>query len=114
MTVKLSLRELQRQLPELLDRAAESTDPVVVQRRGKDDVVIVSARQWRRLATGQRLDALGPSFRLSPAKQKRVEELLATKRHARLTKAQRQELDALLRECDEILLQRADAMDRMQ
>jgi prevent-host-death family protein len=103
---------LQEQLPGLLDHAAESEDPVLVQRQGKDDVVIVSARQWKRLLTGKRLDSLGPAFRLSAKKQKRAEELLAKK--TRLSRAERGELDALLRECDNIMVRRAGALDEME
>jgi prevent-host-death family protein len=112
MTVKLSLRQLQRQLPELLDHAAASDDPVLVQRQGKRDVVIVSARQWKRLATGTRLDSLGPAFRLPAKKQKRAEELLA--KQTQLSRAERSELDALLRECDGILVRRARALDEIE
>lgn len=95
----------------MLDRAVESDDPVVVQRQGKDDVVIVSARQWRRMAVGKRLDTLGPDFRLPVPKQKRAEELLAISKQARLSPVQRRELDALLRESDDIVLRRASALD---
>ena len=44
MITKLTLRQLQEQLPALLDRAVETGDEYVVQRNGEDYVVILSAR----------------------------------------------------------------------
>lgn len=114
MTVKLTLRQLQQELPELLDHATESGDPVLVQRQGKEDVVIVSARQWRRLSMGKRLDAMGPGFRVPSQKQKRAEELLAINKEGRISAAQRRELDGLLEEADEIMLRRAKALDEIE
>jgi hypothetical protein len=57
---------------------------------------------------GAKLDALGPEYRLSPEKQARAEELLA--KEGALDRAERRELGVLLRECDEIMLRRAETL----
>src|SRR5712691_2356078 len=113
MAMKLTLRQLQEQLPTVLDRAVETGDEYVVQRNGEDYDVILSAREWKRRATGKRLDALGPAYRLPKAKQERAEELLVRSKRHRLTTPERRELNALLRECDALLVRRAKAMDQL-
>jgi hypothetical protein len=68
--------------------------------------------QERRLREiGAKLDALGPEYRLSPEKQARAEELLS--KGNTLSRAERRELRALLRECDAIMLRRAETLDRV-
>jgi len=113
MTKKISLHELQTQLLELLDHVVETGDEYVIQRDGKDSAVIVSARQWRRRRVGQRLDRLGPAYRLDRAKHARTEELLAAKQQRPLSAAERRELKAVLQESEAILLRRAAALDRL-
>ncbi len=112
MSIKVSVHQLQDRLPELLDQIVKTGEEYVVQRDGKDCAVIVSAQQWRRRVVGQRLDGLGAAYRLSHPKQARAEQLLAVKQQRTLTAAERRELRTLLRECDEILLRRAAALDR--
>ena len=70
-------------------------------------------RQWRQRAIGERLDALGPSYRLSKEKQTRTEALLAKRTADRLTSIERRELNGLLRESEEIMLRRAEAMAKI-
>ena len=113
MSVKVTVRQLQEKLPELLDRAVESGEECIVQRNGKDYAVVVSVREWRRRSLGRRLDTLGPAYRLPKRKQSRAEQLLAKNQLGSLTPAERRELDALLRECDAVMLRRAAAMDRL-
>lgn len=110
MSLKVSMRQLQDRLPELLDKAVETGEACVVQRQGKDYAVIVSAREWRRRTVGKRLNALGPKYQLSRAKQARVEDLLAKNKQNRLSPAERRKLNRLLLECDGILQRRADAL----
>ncbi len=62
---------------------------------------------------GKRLDALGPEYRLSAEKQARIEELLEKNKAGVLSRAERRELNALLREADEIMLRRAEALDQI-
>jgi antitoxin (DNA-binding transcriptional repressor) of toxin-antitoxin stability system len=112
MPVKVSMHHLQDCLPELLDQVVKTGEEYVVQRDGKDCAVIVSARQWRRRALGQRLDALDTAYRLGGAKQARAEQLLAARLLRALTATERRELKALGRECDAILRRRAAALDR--
>jgi hypothetical protein len=64
-------------------------------------------------AIGEQLDALGPEYRLSPEKQARAEELLEKKKGGLLDQAERRGLNAILREADEIMLRRAEALDRI-
>src|SRR5712692_1068145 len=77
MSVKVSLRQFQDRLPELLDQVVNTGEEYVVQRNGKDCAVLVSARQWRRHTVAERLDRLGLEYRLSREKQARAEALLA-------------------------------------
>ena len=113
MTVKLTISQFQKQLPEVLDRAVETGDEYVVQRNGKDHVVIVSAQRWKRLATGKRLDALGRAYRLPKEKQKRTNALLARSKQGILTQSERRELNSLLRESEAVMLRRAQALDQL-
>jgi hypothetical protein len=73
----------------------------------------MSVKISMRRKVGQRLDELGPVYRLSSAKQARVESLLGTKQQRSLTTKERCELTALLRECDAVLLRRAAALDEI-
>ena len=114
MSRKVSLDQLQDRLPELVDRVVQTGEEYVVQRDGKDCAVLVSARQWRRRTAGQRLDTLGPAYRLSRAKQARAETLLTAKQKRPLTATERSELKALLQECDTILLRRATGLDQLR
>jgi antitoxin (DNA-binding transcriptional repressor) of toxin-antitoxin stability system len=136
MSVRISVHQLQEQLPELLDRAVESGEEYIVERGGKEYAVVISARKGRQryLASGRvssapnglegqsdpdrrlreigaKLDALGPGYRLSPEKQARAEELLA--KEGDLDRTERRELRALLRESDAIMLRRAEALERI-
>jgi prevent-host-death family protein len=113
MSVKVSLHQLRDRLSELLNRLDQTGEEFVVQRNGKDYAVVVSPQQWRRRTAGRRLDALGPNYRLSPAKQARMEELLAAKKKRPLSPHESRRLRALLRECDSILVERAAALDRL-
>jgi prevent-host-death family protein len=130
--MKVTISQFEEQLAELLDRAAASGEECIIQREGKDDLVLVSAREWERRTgspidsakpratetaagrldeIGRRLDALGPEYRLSAAKQARLKELLSRK--ATLTPSERGELETLVQEADEITLRRAEALDRV-
>jgi antitoxin (DNA-binding transcriptional repressor) of toxin-antitoxin stability system len=118
MTVRVTVDELQEQLPELLDRTVERGEECIVQREGEDYAIIIGVREWRRRTAqeprafpsvsadeeetrsqeiGRRLDALGPAYRVSSEKQARLEELLARREMGSLTAAEQRELDALRR-----------------
>lgn len=135
MSIRVSVRELQEQLPDLLDRAVESGKECVVERDGEDYAVIVSAREWRRRAgtargrhgsepslrsaesklerIGRKLDALGPEYRFPPDKQARVAELAEQHKSGTLDAGERNELERLLAEADAVMLRRAKALDRI-
>jgi len=134
MSIRVSVRQLQEQLPELLNQAVESGEEFIVQRDGKDYAVIVSADEWERrtrddlpgrrdpsadqeeariLEIGRKLDALGPGYRLSEAKRLRRDELLDKQQADSLTPQERGELEALVRESEEVMLRRAEALDRI-
>ena len=113
MSMKVTMHQLQEQLPALLERTVQSGEECIVQHNGKDYAVIVSARAWRRRTINRQLDALGSAYRLAKEKQEGVEELLAKSQDGHLTRAERRELNALLRECDEVMLRRAEAMDNI-
>ena len=113
MSIKVTVHQLQEHLPDLLERTVQSGEECVVQRNGKDYAVIVSAQAWRRRTVGRRLDALGPRYGLAREKQTRAEALLAKNQEGRLTRAERRELNTLLRECEDIMLRRAEALDHL-
>jgi prevent-host-death family protein len=113
MSITVNLSRLQEDLPELLDRTVRDNEVCLIERNGEPFAVIVSAREWRRRTIGGQLDALGPQYRLAKEQQRRAEELLARSHEGRLTRAERRELNALLRICDEVMLRRAAAMDRV-
>jgi PHD/YefM family antitoxin component YafN of YafNO toxin-antitoxin module len=113
MTVRVSVKQLRDQLPHLLDETVNGGGACVVRRNGKDYAVIVGVGEWRRRTTGRRLDQLGPRYKFPRPTQARVEELLARQKAGRLTRAQRHELDGLLRQADEVMLRRAAAMGRV-
>ncbi len=110
MSVKVSVSQLQKHLPEILNRAVVDDDVCVVERNGEDIAVIVSLREWRRRTVGEQLDALGTEYRIAADEQQRTEELLAKER---LTPAEEKELETLLTEADEIMLRRAEALDNL-
>ena len=111
--MKVSVSQLQEQLPALLEHAVQSGEACIVQRQGKDYAVVVSARAWRQRVVGRRLDALGPQYRLVPKQQAHMETLLATRQERRLTPSERRELTELLRKCEDIMLRRAKALDSL-
>jgi prevent-host-death family protein len=113
MSNKVSVHQLQERLTELLDEVIKNGEECIVQCNGKDCAVLVSAQQWRRRTVGDRLDAIGPLYRLSRPKQRRAEQLLIAKQRRRLTAVEGRELRALLRECDEIMLRRARAVEQI-
>jgi prevent-host-death family protein len=113
MSTRLTIRELQERLPELLDQVVRTGEEYMVQRNGKDYAVVVSAREWKRRMLGKSLDARGDAYRLAPEKQKRAEVLLLESKRRRLSRSERNELNALLRECDEILVTRTKAMNKL-
>jgi prevent-host-death family protein len=134
MSVRVTVGQLQERLNELLDHAVETGEEYIVQRDGEDYAVLVSAREWEQRtrggdresptpaevremehlrAIGKRLDALGPEYRLSAEKQARIEELLEKNKGGLLSRVERRELNTLLREADEIMLRRAEALNQI-
>jgi prevent-host-death family protein len=113
MTVRVSVQQLRERLPDLLDGAVNGGQACVVRRNGKDYAVIVGVSEWRRRTASKRLDELGPGYKLSRQMQARAAELLAKQKAGGLTRAQRRELDTLLREADDVMLRRAGAMGRV-
>ena len=112
MSVKLTVRQVQEQLSELLQRAVETGEACVVQRDGRDYAVIVGVREWKRRRIGTSLDSLGPGFRLTKVQHQRMVELLAESKQRRLTRTEQRELGALLHESEEVLLRRTAVLDR--
>ena len=112
--MKVTVHQLQEQLPASLDQTVQSGEECIVQRQGKDYAVLVSAQAWRQRTLGRRIDALGPAYRLAKGKQERVDALLAERQERRLTSVERRELNDLLQECDDIMLRRAAALDTLR
>ncbi len=110
MSVKVSVKQLQKDLPEILNRAVADNDVCLIERNGEDIAVIVSLREWKRRTVGARLDALDTAQRMTANKQERAEALLDQKQ---LTRDEEKELAALLNEADEIMLRRAAALDNL-
>jgi len=111
MSLKVSVKQLQKNLPEIINRAVADDDVCVVERNGENVAVIVSLRVWQQRRTvGEQLDALGAKYLLDEDKQQRAEKLLAKQR---LTRAEEKELETLLEAADDILLRRAEALDHL-
>src|SRR5260370_17158927 len=104
MSVKVSLRQFQDRLPELLDQVVNTGEEYVVQRNGKDCAVLISARQWRRHTVAERLDRLGLEYRLSREKQARAEALLAKYKQRTLSPAEPRDPKALPQQSTPVLL----------
>ncbi len=110
MSVTISINQLQKDLPEILNRALADDDVRLIERNGENIAVIVSLREWQRRTLNARLDALGPAYHFATGKQQRTEELLSQER---LTETEEKELAALLQEADNIILRRAQALDSL-
>jgi prevent-host-death family protein len=110
MSVKVTVKQLQQHLPEIINRTVADNDVCVIEKNGQGIAVIVSLQEWKRQTVGARLDALGAEYRVAPDKQQRTEELLAKEN---LQEAEEKELEALLNEADEIMLRRARALDQL-
>ncbi len=113
MSLKINVRQLQEQLPEVLERTVQADDVCVIERNGQPYAVLVSIREWRRQTVGKRLATLGPQYRLNATQQKRTEALLAQQNTRRLTRAEQRELHTLLQESEAIMLARAEALARV-
>ena len=113
MSVKVSVDQLQKQLPELLSRTIKAKDVCLIERNGEPYAVLVGIHEWERQVMGTRLDALGPGYRLSQAQQKRTEGLLGMQKTRRLTRPEQRELDALLQEGEAVMLRRAKGLEHI-
>ncbi len=113
MSLKINVRQLQEQLPEVLERTVQADDVCVIERNGQPYAVLVSIREWRRQIVGKWVAALGPQHRLSATQQKRTEALLAQQNTRRLTRAEQRELHTLLEKTEAIMLARAGSLTRV-
>ena len=112
MSVRVTERQLQERLTDLLNQA-ETGEECIVRRRGRDSVVLVSAADWNERRLGKRIDSLGSEYRLAEEKQSRLETLMRKNSNGRLTVTERREFDELLKEGDAIMLRRASALKRL-
>ncbi len=113
MSLKVSVDQLQKQLPELLSRTIKANDVCLIERNGQPYAVLVGIHEWERQVIGKRLDALGPTYRLSRERQKRTEALLARQETRRLTRLEQRELNALVQESESVMLRRAEGLERI-
>ena len=111
MSVRTSVRQFRERMDEYLAKAVEDDEPCVLQRNGKNYAVVVSHDEWEMNELGRHLDALGPEYQVSPESQRRAEVLLDQQGRRALSKAERRELDRILKESDQVLLRRAKAME---
>jgi prevent-host-death family protein len=111
MSLKVNVSQLQKNLPELLDRAVQTNDPCLIERNGQPYAVLVSISEWRRHTIGQRLDTRGPAFRVTRDQQQRTEALLAKQQTGQLTRAEQRALKELLQTSEAVMLRRAEAME---
>ena len=112
MSLRVTIPQLQKDLPDLLNRTVQGHDVCLIERNGQPYAVVVSFEEWQRQTVGQKLDALGPSYRVSKSDQQRTEELLAKQQSSRLTRAEQRELKELLQGSEKVLRRRAEALDR--
>ncbi len=113
MSLKVSVDQLQKQLPELLSRTVRANDVCLIERNGQPYAVLVGIQEWDRQMIGKRLDGLGPSYRLNREQQKRAETLLAKQKTRRLTRLEQRELNALLQESEAVMSRRAEGLERI-
>src|SRR5436309_13898807 len=52
MSLKITVQQLQEQLPELLDHAVAGGEECIIERDGQEYAVLIGAREWRRLHQG--------------------------------------------------------------
>ena len=114
MSVRATVRQFRDRLDEYLSKAVEEGEPCVVQRNGKNYAVVVGHDDWEMIELGRRLDSLGPEYRVAPDSQRSAEELLAEQSQRRLTTQERRELNRILKESDQVLLRRAQALEQLR
>lgn len=132
MSSKVTIRKAQDHLSDLLARAEQSGERFVVERNGKPVGAIVSIadlHQVERLGAGNGSTArpktraereklarkLGRRFTLPPDKSRRLRELIEREDdEARLTVEEKRELKRLLKEHEELVVKRAQALDQLE
>jgi prevent-host-death family protein len=128
MSVKVTVRQLQEQLPELLDRAVERGEECIVQRNGKAVAVLVSLCEWQRIkddthaaavkeqerrvrAYQKQMKQLGADYWLPPEQQVRLKALVEKEDFGvQLTREEQTELRQLLKRHEQLMVKRAAAM----
>ena len=114
MSVRATVRQFRERMEEYLAKAVEEDEPCVLQRNGKNYAVVMSHEEWEMIELGRHLDAFGPEYRVSPESQRRAEELLDQQGRRPLTKTERRELARILKESDQVLLRRAQALESLR
>jgi len=131
MSITLSLREAQAQLPDLVERAVKHARPCFIRRHGRPVAVLVSLRDWRRGHGGgpsgtasaqerrirayqRKMGQLGHEYWLPPDHQARLKHLVEKQGGGPLTGAERKELRLLLRRHEQLMVKRAAAMQAMR
>jgi antitoxin (DNA-binding transcriptional repressor) of toxin-antitoxin stability system len=132
MTTKISMRQAQEELPDLVGRAARDREPCFIQQRGKTVAVLVGLRAWqarqRRIPKGAdrdresrlrayeaKMKRLGPEYWLSAVQRQRLKELVEkddASEHP--TGEERRELRLLLKRHEQLLVKRAAAIQALQ
>jgi PHD/YefM family antitoxin component YafN of YafNO toxin-antitoxin module len=128
MSRKVSVRRAQDRLTELLARAEQAGERFAVERNGQPLRAIVGVTDLERIerlardGNGESVEQqarklakkLGRRYTLPPEKAKRLKELVEKEdNEERLTAAEKRELKQLLKEHEELMVKRAQALNEV-
>jgi hypothetical protein len=110
MSIKVTIRQLQEQLPDLLDRTVQSGEG-----NGHTPAAVAKDQERRLRAYQKKMERLGPDYWLPPEQQARLIELVEKEDFGEtLTRAERRELRQLLKRHEQLLVKRAAALQAMR
>jgi len=128
-TSVVAASEAKSQFSKLIQRAAENGDQFIVEQKGRPLAVIIGIDDFKRLGhlekdaapedaqeeKVQRLARrLGSRYQLPKKKQQQLFELMDKQEKGALSAIERKALHRLLKECDELMLKRARALDEVK
>jgi prevent-host-death family protein len=126
MRTIVATSEAKNQFSKLIQRVAENGEQFIVEHKGRPVAVIIGIEDFKRLGhlekdaapedaqeeKVQRLARrLGSRYQLPKKKQQRLFELIDRQEKGALSAVERKALHRLLKECDELMLKRARALD---
>jgi antitoxin (DNA-binding transcriptional repressor) of toxin-antitoxin stability system len=132
MATKISMRQAQAELPDLIGQTVRDKEPCFIQQKGKTVAVLVGLPAWqaRQRRTREEMDRnqksrlrayetkmkrLGPEYWPAEDQQKRLRELVEKDDSGEpLTREERGELRLLLKRHEQFMIKQAAAMQALQ